>query len=114
MSAAWAGTIDILAGQGARATVQFSTASYPADSDGTFTVQPLGISETFAFREDRIAAAETVDDRIAGIALSGARVDGVYRGEMQITFMVEEAGAYQIDVSLTGDVTITSAAVTTV
>lgn len=86
--------------------------TYPADSDGTFTVQPLGISETVGFREDSIYSAETVDDRIAGIALSGARVDGDYRGEMQIAFAVEQAGAYQIDVSLTGDVTITSAAVT--
>lgn len=112
MGATWAGTVDLLTGQGARVSVRFSTAIVPANIGGAVTVQPLGISETVTFEEDRIYSAETMDDNIAGIGLSGARVDGIYLGELQITFAVEEAGAYQIDVSLTGDVTITSAAVT--
>lgn len=109
MGAAWAGTIDLHAGQGARVAVQFSTPTYPADVDGTLAVQPLGISETVSFREDRIQSAETVDDHISGIALSGARVDGIYQGEMQIAFVADATGAQQVDISMTGDVVITSA-----
>ena len=112
MTATWNGTIDLLAGQSARATVQFSIPTYPADSDGTFEVQPLGISEIVGFREDRIHAAETTDDRIAGIALAGARVSGEYKGEMHITFVANTDTPCQVKVSLTGAAIITLATLT--
>lgn len=112
MGATWTGTVDLLTGQGARVSVRFSTAIVPANIGGAVTVQPLGINETVTFEEDRIYSAETMDDNIAGIGLSGARVDGIYLGELQITFVSDVDAACQIDVTLTGDATITSASLT--